>query len=74
MATPGERVDVLTPGQQRGGGMTLVQNIAIDARGADQGVEMRMHRALRESERRTVAAVAGLADRGGGFAKTLGRR
>jgi len=46
----------------------------IDARGAEAGVEARIRAALREAEGRTLAAVQALADRGGPFAKAVGRR
>lgn len=46
----------------------------IDARGADAGVEARIRLAMRESEARTINAVRELANRGGSYAKTLGRR
>ncbi|MGE0270295.1 MAG: hypothetical protein AB7M05_08905 [Alphaproteobacteria bacterium] len=46
----------------------------IDARGADAGVEARIKVAMRETEKRTLAAVNDLANRGGKYSKTLGRR
>lgn len=46
----------------------------IDARGADAGVEARIRVAMRETEQRTLTAVNDLANRGGPYAKTLGRR
>lgn len=61
-------------GGRGGGGRALNFSYTIDARGADAGVEARIRHALRESEARTLAAVRGLADRGGSYAKALGRR
>ncbi len=46
----------------------------IDARGADAGVEARIRLAMRETEARTITAVRDLANRGGDYAKALGRR
>lgn len=69
MATPGERVTVTTPAQQRsGGGGTFY----IDARGADAAAVGRIERVVRDIngtlERRAVAAVANEKARGGSFA------
>jgi hypothetical protein len=55
-----------------GGDVRVIYN--IDARGADAGVEARIRAAMRETEARTLAAVQELADRGGAFARAVGRR
>lgn len=70
-ATPGERVTVETPAQQRGG-QAMVFN--IDARGADLGVAQRIEDGVRRAVALSVQAVAATADRGGGYARALGRR
>lgn len=71
MATPGERVTVSTPAQQRagsGGGGTFY----IDARGADAAAVSRIEQVVRNIngtlESRAVAAVASEKARGGRFA------
>lgn len=52
----------------------VTQNITIDARGADAGVESRIRRAMREAKDAAVAEVQILANRGGSFAAAVGRR
>lgn len=49
-------------------------SIAIDARGADAGVEARLRAAMPEIVRQTTAAVQSQANRGGQFARAVGRR
>ena len=72
-ATPGERVVVQTPEQQRaGGGGTYY----IDARGADPAGLARLESTIRwldgSVERRAVAAVADARLRGGAFSRAFG--
>ena len=62
------------PSHALGSGGNVSIAYSIDARGADAGVEARLRAALRESEARTLAAVRALADRGGAFARSVGRR
>lgn len=60
----------------RGGGMggvTVVQNVTIDARGADAGVEARIQAAMRQAKTEAVAEVQSRAGRGGSFSASLGR-
>jgi hypothetical protein len=64
----------IVPHHALGAGGNLTIAYSIDARGAEAGVESRIRAALRESEARTLAAVRALADRGGAFARALGRR
>lgn len=45
----------------------------IDARGADQGVEMRIRQGVREAVAQAVATVQAKANRGGSFARSMGR-
>jgi hypothetical protein len=76
-ATPGEKVTVETPGQQRGGGGNTY---IIDARGADMGAVARVERALHALagpgvvERRAVNATADAAKRGGRFKNLMSGR
>jgi len=58
---------------QSAGGATIVQNISIDARGADAGVEQRIRAAMAQTKNETLAAVQARANRGGSFAAALGR-
>lgn len=60
----------------RGGGGGMVVNFSpvIDARGADKELRDRLPGLLRESEQRMVAEVRRLADRGGSFSRSVGRR
>lgn len=73
-ATPGEKVTIQTPAQQgnTGGGSSMVFN--IDARGADMGVAARIEDGVRRAVSMSVQAVAAQADRGGSYARALGRR
>lgn len=72
-ATPGERVTIETPGQQKhGGGNTF--HFAIDARGADAGVAQRIEQAVSRAVNLALQAVQAQADRGGSFARATGRR
>mgnify|MGYP000116383717 CR=1 FL=1 len=54
------------------GGQTF--NFDIDARGADAGVEQRIQAAVRQAVSLSVAAVRSQADRGGSYARSVGRR
>lgn len=56
------------------GGVTIVQHVAIDARGADFGVEARIGAALARNKEETVAAVFDRINRGGAAARMTGRR
>lgn len=49
-------------------------NFQIDARGAEIGVEQRIAGAVKQAVSLAVAAVQGQADRGGSYARALGRR
>lgn len=55
------------------GGVTVVQNVTIDARGADAGVEARIQSAMRQAKAEAVAEVSARAGRGGAYSKSLGR-
>jgi hypothetical protein len=72
MLHPNETVIDHTRGQSAGGS-TIVQNISIDARGADAGVEQRIRAAMAQTKSETLAAVQARANRGGSFAAALGR-
>jgi len=62
-----------TTGGGAGGGAQLVQQITIDARGADAGVESRIRAAMAQTKAETLALVQSRANRGGSFAAALGR-
>lgn len=79
-ATKGERVEVTTPAQQQNGnGVTVVYN--IDASNSESGVEEKIRNVLNEETPRiimtaingSVDRVQSLANRGGSFAKSMGR-
>jgi hypothetical protein len=72
-ASPHERVIVETPEQQRRGGGNSF-NFSIDARGADSGVAERIQRAVRDAVHLSLQAVQAQSDRGGSFARAVGRR
>jgi hypothetical protein len=55
------------------GGATINQTISIDARGADAGVEQRIMQAMRQTKAETLAEVQSKANRGGSFARAVGR-
>jgi hypothetical protein len=55
------------------GGTSINQNITIDARGADAGVTERIMQAMRQTKAETLAAVQAQANRGGSFARSVGR-
>lgn len=57
-----------------GGGMVLNFAPVIDARGADKELRDRLPSILRDSEQRMIAEVRRLADRGGSFSRSVGRR
>lgn len=69
---PNETVIDHTKGQGMGG-VTVVQNMTIDARGADAGVEARIQAAMRQAKAEAVAEVQAKASRGGSYAASLGR-
>jgi hypothetical protein len=69
---PQERIIDTTKGGA-GGGATVVQNITIDARGADAGVDQKIREAMRQAKDEAVAAVQARANRGGAFAQSVGR-
>lgn len=73
-ASPNERVTIETPEQQRQGRGAFSQTINIDARGADAGVEQKLRVWGREIMAQTLQAVQAQADRGGNFARAVGRR
>ena len=54
MATPGERVDVLTPGQQMGGGPNITINQNNDFRGVDATSRAFLIAQLERSQRQTI--------------------
>lgn len=55
------------------GGTSINQSITIDARGADAGVTERIMQAMRQTKAETLAAVQSQANRGGSFARAVGR-
>jgi ribosomal protein L12E/L44/L45/RPP1/RPP2 len=74
-ATPGERVSIETPGQQRGGNS---YNVYVDASNSN-GINIQMVRrevelGMRQAIGMSVNAVLATADRGGAPARQLGRR
>ena len=77
MLHPRETVLDHTKGQgmtlSGGGGTSITQNFTIDARGADAGVENRIRAAMEQSKRETLAEVQARANRGGSFARSMGR-
>lgn len=56
------------------GGPTINQSITIDARGADDSVIPRLNQFKEEIKNETLQAVVASANRGGSFAKAVGRR
>ena len=72
MLHPNETVIDHSKGQGMGG-VTVVQNVTIDARGADAGVEARIQAAMRQAKAEAVAEVSARATRGGSFATAVGR-
>ncbi len=72
MLHPNETVIDHSKGQGMGG-VTVVQNVSIDARGADAGVEARIQSAMRQAKAEAVAEVASRASRGGSYASAVGR-
>ncbi len=72
MLHPNETVIDHSKGQGMGG-VTVVQNVSIDARGADAGVEARIQSAMRQAKAEAVAEVAARASRGGSYASAVGR-
>lgn len=62
----------IVPLDQLGGGQNF--QISIDARGAELGVETRIRAAVQQAVQLSVAAVRAQADRGGSYARALGRR
>jgi len=74
MLHPNETVLDHTRGQGMvSAGASITQNITIDARGADAGVEARIRAAMEQSKRETLAEVQARANRGGSFARSMGR-
>lgn len=71
MVHPKERITDTTMGG--GGGVVINQNINIDARGADAGVDAKIQQAMKQTKAETLAAVQSKANRGGGFAASVGR-
>lgn len=68
----GGQVTPLTEGS--GGGVTITQHITVDARGADAAaVEQRINVAMARAKEEAVAEVQAKANRGGSFARSLGR-
>lgn len=59
---------------QGGAGVSVNQNISIDARGADEGFIRRWPAMKKEIINETKAAVAAEVSRGGSYAKKIGRR
>lgn len=73
--TPGERIVVQTPEQQRaGGGGGDMFTFNVDARGADAGVEGRVMTALQQVRSDIVPMVINAKRRGGAANHYLGRR
>jgi phage-related minor tail protein len=73
MLHPQESVVDHAKGQSMGGGTSINQSITIDARGADAGVTERIIQAMRQTKAETLAAVQAQANRGGSFARAVGR-
>jgi len=73
-ASPNERVTIETPEQQRRSGGAQIFHFSIDARGADAGVDQKIRQAVRQAVSLSVAAVGQQADRGGDYARRVGRR
>lgn len=73
MLHPQESVIDHAKGQSMGGGTSINQSITIDARGADAGVTERIMQAMRQTKAETLAAVQAQANRGGSFARAVGR-
>jgi len=73
-ATPNERVTIETPEQQARSRGANTFNFSIDARGADAGVAQRIERAVTDAVQLSLQAVQAQADRGGAFARAVGRR
>lgn len=70
--TPGAS-GMITP-SERAGGVSLTQNITIDARGSERGVEQRIRAAMQQTKAETEAAIYHSMNRGGRFAVASGRR
>ena len=73
MLHPQESVIDHAKGQTMGGGTSINQSITIDARGADAGVTERIIQAMKQTKAETLAAVQAQANRGGSFARAVGR-
>lgn len=70
----GRSIPVTMRGASGGGGTMFHQNINIDARGADDSFTRKWPAMEAELIRKTKAAVAAEANRGGAFSKAVGRR
>lgn len=68
----GRRIPVAMEGG--GGGQTNHFNIEIDARGADAGVEQKIEAGVQRAVQMSLGAVQQQANRGGSFARAVGRR
>ena len=73
-ASPNERVTIETPEQQRRGGVVFSPTINVNAPGAAPGMEQRIAAAVREAVALSLQAVQAQSDRGGSFARAVGRR
>lgn len=73
LIVPSRNAQVVANHQMGGGGVTVVQNISIDARGADASVDQKILAAMRQTKQETLAAVQMSANRGGSFAASVGR-
>lgn len=69
-ATPGEMVNVQTPGQQQaGGGVTIIQNISVDSRSDRASIVQ----AMIQAKDLAKAEIYNSMQRGGSFARATGR-
>ncbi len=62
----------IAPNNQRMSGGTMHQVVNIDARGADAGVEMKIHAAMNQASQNAVAMVMQNINRGGAIARQVG--
>jgi hypothetical protein len=62
------------PSQGQGKTVVVNQNVTIDARGADLGVEAKIQNAMRKAKEETKSEILASMNRGGSFATASGRR
>lgn len=73
MMHPKETVIDHTKGQSARGGVTLVQNVSVDARGADASVALRIAAAMEQTKQETLNLLMSNINSGGDFAYATGR-